>query len=186
VGKMKNVQGSLTLKGVGGQVSVDEHWLTIHRKGGLAKVNQGLKGEKRIPLKNITAVQFKEAGATNGYIQFSLLGGNEAMSGILGATKDENTVVFTSFQKDDARAIRDFVEHFIVHGVAPATVLPTAEEVPAGWRPDPLGRFDYRWWDGSDWTENVSKAGVVSVDALPVEEVAPVTPWAPPPPPPPS
>ncbi|BDP60172.1 hypothetical protein EfmJHP38_11100 [Enterococcus faecium] len=32
---------------------------------------------------------------SNGYIQFTLLGGNESRGGILAATKDENTVMFT-------------------------------------------------------------------------------------------
>nr|PZN24022.1 MAG: tellurium resistance protein [Mycolicibacterium hassiacum] len=27
------------------------------------------------------------------------------------------------------------------------------------WRPDPEGRYDYRWWDGQQWTEHVSHQG---------------------------
>ena len=30
---------------------------------------------------------------------------------------------------------------------------------PAGWYPDPSGRFELRYWDGSRWTEHVSRAG---------------------------
>ncbi len=33
------------------------------------------------------------------------------------------------------------------------------------WMPDPFGRYDYRWWNGSEWTNQVSKMGVVSEDA---------------------
>ena len=31
--------------------------------------------------------------------------------------------------------------------------------VPAGWYHDPAGRFELRYWDGSAWTEHVSRAG---------------------------
>ncbi|HYF46272.1 MAG TPA: DUF4328 domain-containing protein [Acidimicrobiales bacterium] len=41
-----------------------------------------------------------------------------------------------------------------------------ARTAPAAWLPDPLGRFDLRWWDGSLWTEHVSRAGEVAVDPL--------------------
>lgn len=33
-----------------------------------------------------------------------------------------------------------------------------------GWQPDPTGKHDHRYWDGSQWTENVSDAGVASID----------------------
>lgn len=34
------------------------------------------------------------------------------------------------------------------------------------WHPDPSGRHQLRWWDGSRWTESVSNAGQVSTDGL--------------------
>lgn len=37
---------------------------------------------------------------------------------------------------------------------------------PAGWHPDPLGRFDHRYWDGEVWTEHVSRAGQQLTDPL--------------------
>jgi hypothetical protein len=39
--------------------------------------------------------------------------------------------------------------------------------VPPSWHPDPSGRFDYRYWDGSDWTEHVSSNGVADIDPPP-------------------
>ena len=36
---------------------------------------------------------------------------------------------------------------------------------PGGWHADPLNRHQYRWWDGAEWTGNVSDSGVASVDA---------------------
>ena len=42
----------------------------------------------------------------------------------------------------------------------PATPDPApAPAVPAGWYADPAGRFELRYWDGSTWTEHVSRSG---------------------------
>ena len=35
---------------------------------------------------------------------------------------------------------------------------------PAAWHPDPLGRHEFRYWDGTRWTEHVSDRGAASVD----------------------
>jgi hypothetical protein len=40
----------------------------------------------------------------------------------------------------------------------PATAQ-TTPSVPAGWYTDPAGRYELRYWDGSAWTEHVSRAG---------------------------
>jgi hypothetical protein len=57
----------------------------------------------------------------------------------------------------------------------------------AGWYPDPLGRFDERWWDGSAWGIHVRRGTATLVDApsamtsadreneTPAEEDAPAT-----------
>ena len=49
------------------------------------------------------------------------------------------------------------------------TSLPATESsptVPAGWKADPTGRHQFRYWDGSLWTENVADAGVQARDAV--------------------
>lgn len=35
------------------------------------------------------------------------------------------------------------------------------------WRPDPTGRFPWRYWDGRSWTSAVAKNGVMSTDEMP-------------------
>lgn len=37
---------------------------------------------------------------------------------------------------------------------------------PAGWNPDPLKWHQYRYWDGTTWTDNVADQGVASIDPL--------------------
>ncbi len=34
------------------------------------------------------------------------------------------------------------------------------------WYPDPMGRHEFRWWDGNDWTDQVSSHGRQSTDAV--------------------
>lgn len=42
------------------------------------------------------------------------------------------------------------------------------------WAADPMGRHEYRYWDGAGWTDQVSDGGVVSADAIAAS--APVSP----------
>jgi hypothetical protein len=44
-------------------------------------------------------------------------------------------------------------------------------DIPAGWKPDPRGRHEYRYWDGTQWTDHVSDQGEVSQD--PVADTSP-------------
>jgi hypothetical protein len=41
----------------------------------------------------------------------------------------------------------------------PAAAATTAAAAPAGWYADPSSRYELRYWDGSAWTEHVSRAG---------------------------
>lgn len=38
--------------------------------------------------------------------------------------------------------------------------------VPPSWQPDPSGRHQLRYWDGTAWTEHVSDAGSQSTDPV--------------------
>lgn len=39
-------------------------------------------------------------------------------------------------------------------------------DAPAGWYPDPLGRFEHRYWDGTRWTDHASRGGRTVADPL--------------------
>ena len=102
------------LKGVNGQLYVNDDHIVIERKGALSLLSQGLKGKKEIPISNITAIQVKPAtGWTNGYIQFSILGGVECGGGLFAATEDENAVVFAKKGNDIAEEIKAFMQERI-------------------------------------------------------------------------
>jgi ribosomal protein S1 len=48
----------------------------------------------------------------------------------------------------------------------PITSSPSAQAIPAQWAPDPHGRFELRYWDGTRWTVHVAQAGVQRTDPL--------------------
>jgi hypothetical protein len=50
---------------------------------------------------------------------------------------------------------------------APGATASRHPGIPAGWMVDPAGRFDQRYWSGSEWTEHVTRGGVASTDPPP-------------------
>ena len=103
-----------TAKGHSGTVTFDGQFVTITREGLLARATHG-KGEKKIPIRSISAVQWKEPGAlVNGFIQFTLLGGTEVTARhgnrTISAGNDENSVVITKPQAAAMRAVKDEIE----------------------------------------------------------------------------
>lgn len=105
-------------KGVNGQVAVDGDWLTITRKG-LGRVGHS-KGDRRIPLGQITAVQMRPAGPlVNGFIRFTIPGSPVARGGLENAGKDENAVIFTRKHQVEFDAVRAQVEAYISAKNAP-------------------------------------------------------------------
>lgn len=92
-------------------IKLNNESLTICRKGFLNFSNMGLKGDKTISFRNISAIQLKKPGLTNGYIQFTILGGRESRAGIFAATKDENTIMFSRKYYTDMLNLKKFIEY---------------------------------------------------------------------------
>lgn len=73
----------------------------------------GLQGEKRIPIKSILSIQFKEATlATIGYIQLETAGGSAsaARGGAFEAAGDENSIIFSMEHNDEARKFKNAIQ----------------------------------------------------------------------------
>src|SRR4051794_16805435 len=105
------------VKGHNGQVTFDGSWVTITRKGVLGRTSVG-KGEKRISIGAITAVQWKPPGMVmNGFLAFSLAGANEKQSRFgtqtSDAIKDENAVIVRKGQEKEFLALRTAIEDAI-------------------------------------------------------------------------
>lgn len=108
---------TLEAKGHNGTLVFDGRMVTIRREGFFASTSIG-RGEKRIPVKNITAVQWKEPGAVIvGFIEFTVPGGNEARSRFgnqsVSASDNENAVIIRRKHADAFRALRVAIEDAI-------------------------------------------------------------------------
>lgn len=104
----------VTAQGRNGAVMFDGKLVRITRSNLRARLSVG-KGEKSIPTRSITAVQWKAPGAmVAGFIEFSLGGGNEVKSAFGHQTTDaagnENAVVFSKKQAPAFAALRAAVE----------------------------------------------------------------------------
>jgi len=120
----------IKIKGVQDELEVHETKIVITPKGVLGFLNKGLKGSKEIPLSSITALQFKEAGLmVSGYIQFTLMGGNESKGGIFGAVADENTFLFVREQNDEMKKVKTFLDSRIGHKQAINPSMSVADEI---------------------------------------------------------
>jgi hypothetical protein len=117
-------------KGHNGQITFDGQQITITRRGFLARTTVG-KGQKTFHISQISSVQWKPAGPfVNGFIAFSVSGGNERRSRFgsqtTSAVSDENSVVFTSRQKTTFEQLRAAIEAAIAAQHAPAAATASA------------------------------------------------------------
>jgi hypothetical protein len=86
------------------------------------------------------------------------------------AATEVSGTFFSSSSGGSARASR--LPGGLTRGYRPrqrtSVVQPAAERasVPSGWKADPTGRHQFRFWDGSQWTENVADDGNQTLDSL--------------------
>ncbi|GLW73635.1 hypothetical protein Kpho02_59340 [Kitasatospora phosalacinea] len=120
-------------KGHNGQVTFDGEYVTITRKGFLARTSVG-KGEKRIHISQIAAVQWKPPGKlVNGFIQFTVPGGIERRSGFGNQTNsaihDENSVIVMKNQAAAFEELREAVDEAIARQHRPLPTDSLADEL---------------------------------------------------------
>jgi Domain of unknown function (DUF4429) len=111
------ISAGIYARGHNGQVYFDGRFVTIGRKGFIARTRVG-KGEKRIPVSQVTAVQWKPAGLVMGYIQFTVAGGVEIRSRFgrqgFDANHDENSVTFRGKSEQAFARVRAAIEQAMV------------------------------------------------------------------------
>ena len=85
-------------KGVNGQVTLLEDRIRIERKGGIAFVAYGFRGTKEVLIREMTSIEYKDAGAVlNGHILFLYRGGRDVKTSVFGdnsVASNENAVIF--------------------------------------------------------------------------------------------
>lgn len=101
----------LTLKSNGKYtIEVDSQSVKITQHGFMNAINRGLSGTKMYPFNNLTAIQYKAPGFTTGYLQFILMGSQETKSGVSGAVKDENSILFSKKELSLILELKEYVE----------------------------------------------------------------------------
>ena len=112
------------LNGKNGQLYVTEECIVIERSGMLSFMTHGLSGRKEIPICNIKALQVKEGNMwTNGFIQFTILGGVENRGGLFAATSDENTIMYEQKDNKIVAQIKEFVQTKMHRATSAATAV---------------------------------------------------------------
>lgn len=117
-------------RGRTGRIEFDGQFVTISRTRLISRISVG-KGQKRIPIASITAVQLKPAGwIINGYIQFTLAGGNEVRARFgnqtYSAALDENSVTFDFLKRKQFRELYEAVLKAIGEQTPPRVHVATA------------------------------------------------------------
>ncbi|MDR2115386.1 MAG: hypothetical protein LBP87_03285 [Planctomycetaceae bacterium] len=94
------------------RLEIYKNKITVRNIGLYNFLLHGLKGVKTLHYSKISALQVLRASYWffNGYIQFTISGGNESRGGIFSAARDENTVMFSFRHNDIVQAIHDFIE----------------------------------------------------------------------------
>lgn len=95
----------------GSTLAFDGTMIEITRKGGFGSSHR--KGTKRVPVRTVAAVQFKEPGLTVGFIQFTIGSDQKSLrkgGSAMDAVKDENAVVFNRKGRDEFARLRDLID----------------------------------------------------------------------------
>lgn len=96
-------------------VRVDNHFIRIARKNTVSNLLlHGVDGEKSILLKSITSYQLKAPGKTTGYLQIAYPGSSESKAGVNAAIQDENTILFTKDEIEQAYELKMIIESAII------------------------------------------------------------------------
>lgn len=111
-----------TAMGVNGLIELYENKMVIKRDSNSSDFyTHGLKGNKELWLKSISAIELKLPGTVtrgfltrgmqhNGFIQFTIPGGIESTKGIISSVFDENSVLFDSNHINDFVRLKDLIE----------------------------------------------------------------------------
>ena len=97
-------------KGTNGTIIFDGVMVTLDR-GGAGRLLVG-RGQKRVPVRSIAAVQRRSAGLTPGYLQLTIPGGVE-VTGRGAPLHDENTITFHARQQRAMQCVREEIERAI-------------------------------------------------------------------------
>jgi hypothetical protein len=112
-GEPKRIDG-YNVPGWDGQIRLTRKRVIITRRGAVGFLVQGLAGDREVPISSITAVQFKPAGITSGFLKLTVAGSrSDQKAGLFAAASDENAVTFTSAQEPHFREVKRYIDSVI-------------------------------------------------------------------------
>ncbi|TRT90474.1 MAG: hypothetical protein EWV82_00135 [Microcystis aeruginosa Ma_AC_P_19900807_S299] len=115
-------------EGRSGTLVITDTGIIIKRNGGLFSGYPS--GQKNIPYSSITAIQFKRADITVGFIQFTLKGGIEAKAGVFEAVTDENTITFgTEERSQEFEKAKQIIEKKMIESKSPQSAVNTNNDL---------------------------------------------------------
>jgi hypothetical protein len=123
----------ISAKGASGTVAFDGQFVIIRHEGFNAALSTG-RSEKRIPLSQISAVQWRPGTRlTNGYISFTMPGVNEVRSrsgkGHKDAYFDENSMMIRHKHTAEMAKVRNAIEQAIAARNSGTTPTSGADEI---------------------------------------------------------
>jgi hypothetical protein len=108
------------------------------------------------------------ASVTGLVILLAIIGGFIALAIANGKARNRLATANSelSYLRPENARLQQWVAH-LSGTPAPETqaiAYPTSTLLPPQWYPDPSGRHELRYWEGSSWTGHVSDQGVTSLD----------------------
>ncbi len=105
-------------KGFGGQLELIDEKVVIRRRGLIALFLFGSRRKKEFNVERISAIQFKDAGLTSGYIRLLFSGKSKNSLKYIkprygDLIRDENTILFNIFQQSNFEEIKRNIEERI-------------------------------------------------------------------------
>jgi hypothetical protein len=100
-------------KGFDGQVEFDGRAVTIRRRGLMARTQHHGRDETQVPLRQITAVEFKGAGLRKGRFTILTGGARQRGGGFVRHRNDPLSVEFQPWQAAAFRELRDAIQQAI-------------------------------------------------------------------------
>ncbi len=85
-------------------------------------------------------------------------GAADSVGDAVGGVVDQATDATSGAAEHAGAAVSAVTDHAADTGAGAAAAV-AESTVPAGWYADPSGRYELRYWDGTAWTEHVSRAG---------------------------
>ncbi len=113
-------------------IEISHDAIAVTASGALNRMNKGAVGTKTYPMKKITGVQYKEPRMTAGYLSIIMSGTKDNMGGMLGAVRDENSIMFGAKENKLILEIKEFIEYKINHqeeNVSSTAMISAADEI---------------------------------------------------------